>query len=67
MMLVRSLPNAYPWEERNRRFTLAVIAAGPFRSGHEIKSHALLLEVDLRLAYCAGAWISVIVLACAAG
>lgn len=31
-----------------------------------LSSHALLIEIDIRLAFCAGAWISTIVLACAA-
>ncbi len=53
-------------ELRYRRFSQAATAAGPLRNGQVISSHALLLEVDLRLAYCAGAWLSVIVLACAA-
>jgi hypothetical protein len=52
--------------DRNRRFSMAAISAGPLKNGQVISSHALLLEVDLRLAYCAGAWLSVIVLACAA-
>ena len=51
---------------RDRRFSLAAATAGPLRNGQVISSHALLLEIDLRLAYCAGAWLSVIVLACAA-
>lgn len=51
---------------RSRRFSQAATAAGPLRNGQSISSHALLLEVDLRLAYCAGAWLAVIVLACAA-
>jgi hypothetical protein len=51
---------------RNRRFSLAAIAAGPLKNGQVISSHALMLEIDLRLAYCAGAWLSVIALACAA-
>jgi hypothetical protein len=34
--------------------------------GTPLSSHALLIEIDLRLAFCAGAWISSIVLACAA-
>ena len=54
------------FEERNRRFSLAACAAGPLRAEQIISSHALLIEVDLRLAFCAGAWLSVIVLACAA-
>lgn len=54
------------FEERNRRFSLAACAAGQFRAEQIISSHALLIEVDLRLAFCAGAWLSVIVLACAA-
>jgi hypothetical protein len=53
-------------ELRSRRFSMAAINAGPLKNGQLISSHALLLEVDLRLAYCAGAWLSVIVLACAA-
>ena len=53
-------------DQRSRRFLLAASAAGPLRSCQAISSHALLLEVDLRLAFCAGAWLSVIVLACAA-
>lgn len=53
-------------DQRNRRFLLAASAAGPLRSDQVISSHALLLEVDLRLAFCAGAWSSVIVLACVA-
>jgi hypothetical protein len=52
---------------RSRRFYLvATTAAGPLKNGQVVSSHALLLEIDLRLAYCAGAWLSVIVLACAA-
>ena len=51
---------------RSRRFSLAAIAAGPLKNGQVISSHALMLEIDLRLAYCAGAWLSVIALACAA-
>ena len=51
---------------RSRRFSLAAVTTGPLRNGQVISSHALLLEIDLRLAYCAGAWLSVIVLACAA-
>lgn len=51
---------------RERRFSLAAATAGPLKIGQEISSHALVLELDLRLAYCAGAWMSVIVLACAA-
>lgn len=51
---------------RSRRFSRAAAAAGPLRNGQIVSSHALLLETDLRLAYCAGAWLSVIVLACAA-
>jgi len=53
-------------ERRDLRFSLAASAAGPLRNGQVISSHALLLEVDLRIAFCAGAWLSVIVLACAA-
>lgn len=34
--------------------------------GRHMSAHALLLEIDLRIAFCAGAWISAIVLACAA-
>lgn len=51
---------------RNRRFSYAALAGGPLRNGQVISSHSLLLEVDLRLAYCSGAWLSVIVLASAA-
>jgi len=36
------------------------------KSERLLSSHALLLELDIRLAFCAGAWISTIVLACAA-
>ena len=52
--------------ERQRRFSLAAKAAGPVRQGQIFSSHALLIEIDVRRAYCAGAWISVIVLACTA-
>ena len=31
-----------------------------------LSSHALLLEIDMQTAFCAGAWVSVILLACAA-
>jgi len=36
------------------------------RSEALLSSHALLLEIDIGHAFCAGAWISTIVLACAA-
>ena len=51
---------------RERRLFSAAATADPIKNGQLISSHALMLEFDLRLAYCAGAWISVIVLACAA-
>lgn len=54
------------FDERSRRFSRVACAAGPLRAEQIISSHALLIEVDLRLAFCAGAWLSVIVLACAA-
>ena len=53
-------------ERRYRIFSLAAREAGPLRAGHVISSHALLIEIDLRLAFCAGAWLSVIILSCAA-
>jgi len=53
-------------EERRRRFSIAAAGGKRFGSGKRISTHALLLEIDIRLAYCAGAWISVIVLACSA-
>ena len=51
---------------RSHCFDVSTLAGGQIRAGQVISSHALLLEVDLRLAYCAGAWLSVIVLASAA-
>ena len=36
------------------------------KSERLLSSHALLLEIDIGHAFCAGAWISTIVLACAA-
>lgn len=36
------------------------------KSESVLSSHALLLEIDIGHAFCAGAWISTIVLACAA-
>ncbi len=53
-------------KERLRRFSLAATAAGPVRPGQIYSSHASVIELDVRRAYCAGAWISVIVLSCAA-
>jgi hypothetical protein len=52
--------------ERLRRFSSAATAAGPVIQGQIFSSHASLIEIDVRRAYCAGAWISVIVLACTA-
>lgn len=53
-------------QQRNLRFSKSFSSAQPVRSGLTISSHALLLEIDLRIAYCAGAWLSVIVLSQAA-
>jgi hypothetical protein len=51
---------------REQRFSKSAFDADCCVNGHAISSHALLLEVDLRRAYVAGAWISVIILSCAA-
>ncbi len=51
---------------RDRRFSVSAATAGSLKNGQLVSSHALLLEIDIRHAYCAGAWLSVIVLACAA-
>jgi hypothetical protein len=60
------IPGAELHQERNLRFSQAFNLALPLQDGRPISSHALLLEIDLRIAYCAGAWLSVIVLAQAA-
>ena len=51
--------------ERDRWFSLTFVECGPKRY-EPISTSALLLEVDIRAAFCAGAWLSVIVLAAAA-
>ena len=53
-------------KERNRWFSRAFQECGPRRYGHPISTSALLLEVDIRTAFCAGAWLSVIALTAAA-
>ena len=53
-------------EERNRWFSRAFQEFGTKPYGRRISSSALLLEVDIRIAFCAGAWLSVIALAAAA-
>jgi hypothetical protein len=57
--------DANAWKS-DLRFSQAFSSARPVHFGRPISSHALLLEIDLRIAYCAGAWLSVIVLAQAA-
>jgi hypothetical protein len=51
--------------ERDRWFSSSFSECRPKRYG-PISTIALLLEVDIRAAFCAGAWLSVIVLAAAA-
>lgn len=51
--------------ERDRWFSLTFIEFARNRYG-PISTSARLLEVDIRAAFCAGAWLSVIVLAAAA-
>ena len=53
-------------EERNLWFSRAFQECRPKRHSQPISTSALLLEVDIRTAFCAGAWLSVIVLAAAA-
>lgn len=52
--------------ERDRWFSRAFLDVGPKRYGRPISTTALLLEVDIRAAFCAGAWLSVVVLSAAA-
>jgi hypothetical protein len=51
--------------ERDRWFSSAFTASHP-KHYEPVSTIALLLEVDIRAAFCAGAWLSVIVLAAAA-
>jgi hypothetical protein len=51
--------------ERDRWFSSAFTESRPQRY-EPVSTSALLLEVDIRAAFCAGAWLSVIVLAAAA-
>ncbi|MBK7415260.1 MAG: hypothetical protein IPJ38_09300 [Dechloromonas sp.] len=54
-------------QERSLWFDSAFDAVKNYRGFPSLlSSHALLIEIDIRLAFCAGAWISTIVLACAA-
>ena len=53
-------------EQRLVWFGRTFDSAVPKRAKPLHSAHTLLLEVDLRKAFCAGAWISTIVLACAA-
>jgi len=52
--------------ERRKSMHQAFDANKKERSEALLSSHALLLEIDIGHAFCAGAWISTIVLACAA-
>ena len=52
--------------DRSRWFSMAFIEVGTKRYGKPISTSALLLEVDIRIAFCAGAWLSVVVLSAAA-
>ena len=52
--------------ERDRWFSMAFIGIGPKRYGRPISTTSLLLEVDIRAAFRAGAWLSVVVLSAAA-
>ena len=53
-------------EERDRWFSRAFLECRARRHAQPISTSAMLLEVDIRTAFCAGAWLSVIVLAAAA-
>jgi hypothetical protein len=53
-------------DERRRWMDETFDANKKERSERLLSSHALLLEIDIGHAFCAGAWISTIVLACAA-
>src|SRR5690606_17233808 len=52
--------------ERDRWFSMALIELGAVRREDAYSSHALLLELDARLAFRAGAWLSVITICFAA-
>jgi hypothetical protein len=58
-------PNESLIAERDRWFSSSFTECRPKRY-EPISTSALLLEVDIRAAFCAGAWLSVIVLAAAA-
>ncbi|MEF8747200.1 MAG: hypothetical protein V5B31_04935 [Candidatus Accumulibacter propinquus] len=51
-------------DERRRWMDETFDANKKERSERLLSSHALLLEIDIGHAFCAGAWISTIVLAC---
>ena len=54
-------------QERSLWFDSAFDAVKNYRGFPSLlSSHAPLIEIDIRIAFCAGAWISTIVLACAA-
>ena len=58
-----SLPSPHPHEaERKRWLAEADSQARKKRSLQTFSSHTLLLLIDIELAFCAGAWLSVIVL-----
>lgn len=59
------LPDDDPQVERDRWFSMTFTVVSPKRYG-PISTHALLLEIDIRKAFVAGAWISTISLAFAA-
>ena len=61
-----NVPESNLHRERNPRFSRTFSSAQPVHYGRPISNHALLLEIELRIASCAGAWLSVIVLAQAA-
>ncbi|GAA5177103.1 hypothetical protein GCM10025771_13660 [Niveibacterium umoris] len=65
-MSFETLPDDETRIERERWFSMSFTAAGPDRYAGPISTHALLLEVDIRRAFVAGAWISTITLAFAA-
>ena len=52
--------------DRRKWMYQTFIANKKEKSERLLSSHALLLEIDIGYAFCAGAWISTIVLACAA-
>jgi hypothetical protein len=58
-----SLPSPYPHEtERRQWLAQARLQARKNHPVQRFSSHSLLLLIDIELAFCAGAWLSVVVL-----